>query len=325
MSTEAKVGGFVILSIFLFIYTFISVANVQLRGERHVYKTYFSFAGGLEAGNIVRFAGIKAGVIKAVKPWEEDPTRIEVTMEVDDDVPVNSDSVAQLASLSALGQNYLEISAGSKDATRIEDGGTVRSVETVTINDITKKLADVADTANMVMTNFNGEFAKMSGDIQKVLENVQDLTGETNQKNVEELLANSNGMVADLRPKFEHITEQLNQTLAKVDKLTDDFRQVAARADTMVASANKTVDETREPIKRDLAELERTLKEARTMLENIQALVAVNQEDIGQTIQNFRVASDNVEQLTDELRQRPWSLIRVKPKPEREVPVAVGR
>jgi phospholipid/cholesterol/gamma-HCH transport system substrate-binding protein len=322
MKTEAKVGTFVILSIILFVYTFIRVANVQVRGERHVYKTYFRFAGGLEPGNVVRFAGLKAGVITAVRPWSDDPTKIEVVMEVDDDVPVNAESLAQLASLSALGQNYLEISPGSNTAARLEDGATVGSIETVSINDITKKLADVADTANVVMNNFNGEFAKMSADIREVLENVQELTGETNQKNVEDLLANANGLVADLRPKFDRITAQLNQTLEKVEKLTDDFRQVAGRAETMVESANKTVEETREPLKRDLAELERTLTEARTLLVDIQAVVAVNQEDISQTIQNFRVASDNVQQLTDELRQRPWSLIRVKPKAEREVPVA---
>jgi len=322
MSTEAKVGTFVILSIVLFVYTFITVANVQVRGERHVYKTYFRFAGGLEPGNIVRFAGLKAGVITAVRPWEEDPTRIEVIMEVDDDVPVNAESLAQLASLSALGQNYLEVSPGSKDAPRLEDGATIKSLEAVTISDVTKKLAEVADTANAVMNNFNGEFAKVSADIQQVLKNVQGLTSESNQKNVEDLLANANGMVADLRPKLDRITEQLNQTLAKVETLTDDFRQVAARAETMVESANKTVEETREPLKRDLAELERTLTEARTLLEDVRTVVAVNQDDISQTIENFRVASDNVQQLTDELRQRPWSLIRVKPKAEREVPVA---
>jgi phospholipid/cholesterol/gamma-HCH transport system substrate-binding protein len=321
MSTEAKVGGFVILSIVLFVYTFISVANVRVRGERHVYKTYFRFAGGLEPGNVVRFAGLKAGVITAVQPWSDDPTRIEVVMEINDEVPVNAESAAQLASLSALGQNYLEITPGTKDAPLLEDGATIPSLETVTINDITKKLADVADTANVVMTNFNAEFAKMSDDIQKVLENVQELTGETNQKSVEALLANANAMVAEQRPKFDRITTQLNETLEKVELLTEDFRRVASRAETMVESANKTVDETREPIKRDLAELERTLTEARVLLQDIQALVAVNQEDISQTIDNFRSASDNVQQLTDELRQRPWSLIRVKPKAEREVPV----
>jgi phospholipid/cholesterol/gamma-HCH transport system substrate-binding protein len=221
-----------------------------------------------------------------------------------------------------LGQNYLEITPGTNEAPRLENGATIASTETVTINDITKRLAEVADNANQVMTNFNSEFAKISGDIQLVLENVQEMTGETNQKSVEELLANANGMIAEQRPKFDRITTQLSATLENVEKLTDDFRKVAARADTMVASANRTVEETREPLKRDLAELERTLSEARTLLEDIQAVVAVNQEDISQTIENFRVASDNVEQLTDELRQRPWSLIRVKPKAEREVPVA---
>jgi phospholipid/cholesterol/gamma-HCH transport system substrate-binding protein len=322
MSTEAKVGTFVILAIGLFVYTFITVANVRVRGERRNYKTYFQFAGGLEPGNIVRFAGLKAGVITAVRPWSEDPTRIEVLVEINDEVPVNTESIAQLASLSPLGQNYLEITPGSKDAPRLENGAIIRSVETVTISDVTKKLAEVADTANVVMNNFNGEFAKVSADIQEVLKNVQQLTGETNQKNVEELLANANGMVADLRPKIDRITDQLNQTMTKVESLTDDFRKVAGRAETMVESANKTVDETREPLKRDLAELERTLTEARTLLEDVRSLVAVNQEDIGQTIENFRVASDNVQQLTDELRQRPWSLIRVKPKAQREVPVA---
>ncbi len=321
MSTEAKVGLFVILAICLFVYTFISVANVQVRGERNVYHTYFRFAGGLEPGNVVRFAGIKAGVITAVRPWADDPTQIEVVMELNDEVPVNGDSVAQLASLSALGQNYLEITPGTREAPLLEDGATIQSAETVTINDITKKLAEVADNANVVMTSFNSEFAQVSEDIQKVLENVEQLTGETNQKNVEEMLANANAMVAEQRPKFDRITDQLNQTLEKVEKLTDDFRQVASRAETMVNSANQTVEETREPLKRDLAELERTLTEARALMQDMQALVAVNQEDISQTIENFRAASDNVQQLTDELRQRPWSLIRVKPKAQREVPV----
>jgi hypothetical protein len=56
-------------------------------------------------------------------------------------------------------------------------------------------------------------------------------------------------------------------------------------------------------------------------MEDIQAIVAVNEANIGETLENFRVASQNVEQLTDELRQRPWSLIRTMPKEDRQVPV----
>jgi ABC-type transporter Mla subunit MlaD len=84
---------------------------------------------------------------------------------------------------------------------------------------------------------------------------------------------------------------------------------------------NQTVDETREPIKESLAELEATLVRARETMEDIQAIVVLNEANIGETLENFRAASQNVEQLTDELRQRPWSLIRMQPKPDRQVPV----
>ena len=57
----------------------------------------------------------------------------------------------------------------------------------------------------------------------------------------------------------------------------------------------------------------------------MQALVVVNEENVNEMLENFRVSSENIERLTDELRQRPWSLIHVKPKPDRQVPVAGGR
>jgi hypothetical protein len=37
-------------------------------------------------------------------------------------------------------------------------------------------------------------------------------------------------------------------------------------------------------------------------------------------VENLRTATDNLDQLTDSLKQRPWSLIRIKQAKEREVP-----
>ena len=99
-----------------------------------------------------------------------------------------------------------------------------------------------------------------------------------------------------------------------------DMRKVAQTADETVANVNRTVEETREPIKRDIEELEATLVEAREMLEEIRAIVAVNSVNLNDTIENFRVTSENLEQFTDEIRQRPFSLLRTKAKPDRQVP-----
>jgi ABC-type transporter Mla subunit MlaD len=135
------------------------------------------------------------------------------------------------------------------------------------------------------------------------------------------LLANSNRIIEQQMPKIDRITDQVSDVLAKIDKLPVDLREVSQNANDTVKNVNRTVDETREPIKKNLAELEATLTQARAVMEDIQALVVVNEQNINETMENFRVASENVEQLTGELRQRPWTLIRSQPKPDRQVPV----
>jgi hypothetical protein len=49
-------------------------------------------------------------------------------------------------------------------------------------------------------------------------------------------------------------------------------------------------------------------------------MVRANDYKINDTIENLRIATDNLDQLTDSLKQRPWSLIRIKRPEERKVP-----
>jgi hypothetical protein len=49
-------------------------------------------------------------------------------------------------------------------------------------------------------------------------------------------------------------------------------------------------------------------------------VVRANDYKIDDTVENLRVATDNLDQLTDSLKQRPWSLVRIRQPKEREVP-----
>ena len=83
---------------------------------------------------------------------------------------------------------------------------------------------------------------------------------------------------------------------------------------------NGTVTDVRGPIREDLAELQKTLQEAKSLLTDMQVVVRANDYKIDDTVENLRVATDNLDQLTDSLKQRPWSLIRIKQPKERKVP-----
>ena len=321
MSSEAKVGAFVVVSLIVFVYTFITVANKQLAGEKVTYKTYFTFAAGLDPGTAVRFGGLKAGVVEEVRSWEEDQTKVEVIFEMRGDIPVNTDSVAKLASLSALGQNYLEITTGSIEAPRIEPGGIIKSEEAVTVDDIMQKFANLADTATDMMADMRGDIIRITERAEILLNNLNEITGEKNRESMEQLLENANEMMAEQKPKIDRITDQVTEMLVKADRLLVDFQAVAEQTKATVANANRTLDETREPLKSNLVELEATLKQTRRTLEDIQAIVVVNESNINEMLENLRVSSQNLKEMSDELRQRPWSLIRVKPKPDRKVPL----
>lgn len=324
MTNEAKVGVIVIAALAIFTATFLSVATVQLSGSKVRYRSYFKYAGGVDSGSMVRFGGRKAGVIREVAPSADDPTRTEIIFELRDDVPVNEKSVAKVASLSALGDNYVEITPGENSAPRIPAGGVVPSEEAIAFSDITAKVAEVTDTANAVLLQVKESVSLLVDDLRDLTSNLQDLTGAENQRNIESLLRNANDLIADQGPKIDRVTTQISEMLERTDQTVAALRKVAQTADATVANVNRTVEETRDPIKQDLAELEATLVEARELLEDVRSLMLANSVNIDETLENFRATSENLEQFSDEIRQRPWSLIRKNPKADRQVPAVGG-
>jgi len=164
----------------------------------------------------------------------------------------------------------------------------------------------VADNANGLITQARGELEGISGDARSLLANLNTVTGKPNQQRIRAVLDNVNEMLATERPKIDRLTDQLN-TLSQ-------------HADDTVQNVNGTVSDVREPIRKDLSELQNTLLQAKQLLADMQVLVRANDYKIDDTIENLRTATQNLDELTDSVKQRPWSLIRVKQPEDRKVP-----
>jgi phospholipid/cholesterol/gamma-HCH transport system substrate-binding protein len=320
MTTEAKVGIFVLASIGLAMYTLIRLVNAEFRGGGVPYRTYLSYAGGLEAGNDALFAGINAGKIKAVRPWAKDPTRIEILLELKQNIPVNEKSVAKLGSTSLMGDTALMISPGSNSARRLPADAVIPSAESPSMDEITGEIATVADNANGLITQLKGELGGISTDTRTVLANLNSLTGQTNQKQIATLLQQTNGLLADERPKLDRISDQLLALTQHADSVIGKASPMVEHADAALQNVNTTVGDLHDPLRRDLAELQSTLNTARSLLANMQVLMQANDSKINDTMENLRIMTDNLDQLTDSLKQRPWSLVRIKQAKDRKIP-----
>ena len=80
------------------------------------------------------------------------------------------------------------------------------------------------------------------------------------------------------------------------------------------------MSEIRDPLRKDLAELQTTLQEARGLLGNMQVMVRANDSKVDETLENLRITTQNLSDLSNSVKQRPWSLIRIKQPEERKVP-----
>ena len=306
MTTEAKVGAFVLSCFTVFAFTIIYLLNAQYSGGTVQYRTYLRYAGGIAPGASVLYGGMNVGKVTAVRPWAADPTRIEILLEVKKDTPLNEKSVAKLGFVSVMNSAALSITTGTIDSKRLPPDSTIASQEAASLDEIAGKLATVADSANTLITQAQGALHDISGNMNHLLANLDTMTGPQNQKKVQAILDNIDRVVADARPKIERLTDQLT-------RVTD-------HADETIQNVNGTVTVLRDPMRKDLAELQSTLEEARGLLQSMQVVVRANDYKIDDTVENLREATDNLNQFTNSLKQRPWSLVRVKQPEDRQVP-----
>ena len=306
MSTEAKVGAFVLGSLAVLAFAIIRLLNAQLGGHTVPYHTYLRYAGGLEPGAQILFGGINVGKVTAVRPAASDPTKIEILLDVKEDTPLNEMSVAKLGFVSVMSGAALSVTTGSNDARRLPAGSVIPSQEAASLDAITDKMAGVADNANDLITEVRGELGGISGDARALLANLNTVTGKVNQQKIQATLESANAMLATERPK--------------IDRLTDQWNALSQHADETIQNVNGTVSDVRQPIREDLAELQSTLLQTKQLLADMQVMVRANDYKIDDTLENLRTATENLGELTESVKQRPWSLIRIKQPEDRQVP-----
>ncbi len=320
MNTEAKVGAFVLICAAILLATIYHVSTAALKGARVPYRTYLRYAGGLEPGADVLFGGIKVGTVTAVRSDKEDPTRIEILMDVKPGTPLNAKSVAKLGSVTVVTNPVISISTGANDAPRLAAGEVIPSVETVSLDDTQRKIVALADSTRTLLESIQKDVNDVTSDARHLIANLNDVTGQPNQQHVAQILANTDAMVARLSPKIDQISDQALKLTNDANGVMAKVAPVVDNANATVSNANETITAVREPLQADLAEVRKTLDQVRGLIGDLQAATRAKDQDVTYTLENIRMATDNLNELTESVKERPWSLIRIKQPKDRKVP-----
>ena len=317
---EAKVGAFVVICAAFLCGTIYYVSTAKFKGAHVPFKTYLRNAPGMEPGTPVLFGGITVGKVTTVHPDKADPTRIEIAFDVTRGTPLNTKCVAEIGSVSLMSSPALAISTGSNDAPRLPAGAVVPSQETLSLDELQRKIGVLADSAQSTLTTVRTDLNNLTGDGRQFLANLNDITGPVNRQHIASVISNTDTMVADLSPKMKQISSQALKLTKDADALMAKMGPTIDNVNATVTNADQTITAFREPGQADLAEFQKTLAETRGLIRDLQVVVRANAQNTTYTIENLRMITDNLNDLTQSVKERPWSLVRIRQPKDREVP-----
>lgn len=310
---QVWVGLFVLVATALLVVSVLSLAGAFSRGNIP-HRTYVKFAGGLEAGAAVRFGGMKAGAVQAVHIDPQDSTRIEIDFNVGRTIPLKTDSVAKITSLGPLGDNYLELTTGTRQAPLAPSGSVVNSTETMSFGD----LGDIVGTLQPMVQQTLQKLNQRLDELQVTVARVNDLLNDRNRANIGGSLANIDGMLTEDRPRVTATLNNVQTASARLTPLLDDLKKTMAQANDALGHIDAVVVEDRPDLKASLVELRQTLATASSVMDQLNRTLDYNSANIDETLTNIRVTTQHLRDLTATLKRRPYTLIRADKSPERK-------
>jgi hypothetical protein len=106
-------------------------------------KAAFENVGGLSVGTDVRVGGIREGTVQALELPGGPDDKVIVVMKLHKSARnlIRKDSVASIKTAGLLGDEYIEVSFGSRQAPQLDNGDTIRSIKPVDVTELTSSVA----------------------------------------------------------------------------------------------------------------------------------------------------------------------------------------
>jgi len=309
---QAMVGLFVLIASAVLIATVFALSGA-FGGAAATYRAYFPFAGGLEPGATVRYAGgPKVGRVEKLQLDPKDPSRIEITFSVRSGLPVKTDSHVKIMSLSPLGDNHLEIVPGSEKAALASTGAILASDPYVDFNALTAKVNEIAPQAQQLLKSLNDRATELKVTVNRVNE----LINDKNRDNLSATLADTRGMIAENRGAVKTTVQNLNSASRKLDPLLEDLRKTSAQANEALNHIDSLIGENRADLRQAVKDLRESLATVSDLTGRLDQTLDVNSDNIDELLENLRHVSQNLKEFTNTIKTRPYTLIRAATPPE---------
>ena len=266
METKANyiaVGAFVLACVIGVVVTILWLAGKQYSQEYDHYQA--SFKGpvtGLGKGTTTRYNGIDVGHITDLAFDPADPSRVIVTMEVQQNLNIREDSVASIDSQGLTGGSFVEISGGTAAAPLLvaKEGQRYPMIRTRQ-----SSFAQLAQSAPEVVAKLNVAASR-----------INDLLNDNNRRAIAHVLSNldeTTQVIARRSADIDATIANANKAMANLTDASNNLRPTLSHVDLTVQKYGKVADDADAFINGDgLAQLSDLIGEMRRLVSNLTQL-----------------------------------------------------
>ncbi len=258
METRANyllIGAFTLAGILGTFGFFLWLAKFEVNRQYAYYDVLFDNVSGLATAGGVSFNGLPVGQVIALNLDEDDPAKVRVRIEVNADIPVKTDTIAQLQSLGVTGVSYVELSGGSPTAERLPENSVIKS----------KRSA--------IQSLFEGAPELLNKAIE-LLENLNTVVDEENRQAVTRILdnlASASGRLDKTLSDFESLSGDLGSAARDIGAFTKRLDELSDTAETTLKTGTDTLNSVKDAsdsAKSALDTAKQTLETAETIIKD---------------------------------------------------------
>jgi phospholipid/cholesterol/gamma-HCH transport system substrate-binding protein len=239
---ELKVGLFTLIAIASLVTVSLKITSNQTGfGESIEYKTFMDDATGIFPKTQIKVAGINAGRIKDIELTENQAL---VTFEISKKIKVTEGSRIRVKTIGFLGDKYIELQVGPKNAARLAKGTAIESVEGGGIENLAQSASEVITEVKEIVKSIKESLKddNQENALRKIVLNVKDIT-----ETLKNVTAGKEKSLADIVDNIAKLTEQLAYEsdrnsdgsfmadMKKVGPILDDAKKAMADLQEMMA------------------------------------------------------------------------------------------
>jgi phospholipid/cholesterol/gamma-HCH transport system substrate-binding protein len=253
------------------------------------YRAVFKSVPGLNLGDEVRYGGLLVGSITDLQLDPSDPTRILVGFRVKKYTPIRADTRASITQVGLLGQPFLNLTPGRRDAPPLPPGSTVPSYDNLTFQDAMSRLAQFLDRADTLLGGVERAAATSPWErVNRTISRVDTLVGAANVSSV--------------------------RIFARLDTTTERLTGLLHRTERLIATLDTTVRSVRPELASTQQEALQTLRDMRVLVTELRDATDRG-ERLDVIVKNLSLATDHMARLTERLEQDPTSILRRRRAP----------